>query len=87
MSNPDEQGWVPPSYLVATKPEDKLDTRSTREVFREDIIKIDDKAKEAIMKRRWEASYTILFADPRSNLSNMIWIIARQGMFFNVLLF
>ena len=51
-SDKDKQGWVPPSYLVASKDDEKLDTRSTREVFREDIIKIQDPAKEAIMKRR-----------------------------------
>ena len=48
---PDSQGWVPPSYLVA-RSDEKLDTRSTQEVFREDIIKISNKQQEAVMKRR-----------------------------------
>ena len=47
----DRQGWVPPSYLVA-RSDEKLDTRSTQEVFREDIIKISNKQQEAVMKRR-----------------------------------
>jgi len=52
LDRPDNQGWVPPSYLVA-KSQEKLDTRSTQEVFREDIIKISNKQQEAVMKRRY----------------------------------
>ena len=51
LDHPDRQGWVPPSYLVA-KSDEKLDTRTTQEVFREDIIKISNKQQEAVMKRR-----------------------------------
>ena len=46
-----ESGWVPPSYLTP-KSRDKLDTRSTQEIFREDVIQIKNKQQEAIMKRR-----------------------------------
>jgi len=52
LDQPDRQGWVPPSYLVA-KTDEKLDTRTTQEVFREDIIKISNKQQEAVMKRRY----------------------------------
>ncbi|CAD5121391.1 DgyrCDS9913 [Dimorphilus gyrociliatus] len=45
-------GWVPPSYLVQPK-EEKLDTRSPREVFRDDVIQIKDKDQEAMVKRRY----------------------------------
>ena len=48
-----EQGWVPPSYLVAQKPEEKLDTRTTQEQFRDEVLKIDDEKQEAVMKRRY----------------------------------
>jgi len=50
-SRPTNQGWVPPSYLTA-KSDEKLDTRRTQEVFRDDIIKISNKQQEAVMKRR-----------------------------------
>ena len=51
LGRPDRQGWVPPSYLVA-RTDEKLDTRTTQEVFREDIIQISNKQQEAVMKRR-----------------------------------
>ena len=55
----DGKGWVPPSYLSA-KSGDKLDTRRTQEVFRDDIIKISNKQQEAVMKRRFVTSATKL---------------------------
>jgi Variant SH3 domain len=57
VGRPKNQGWVPPSYLVS-KSEDKLDTRTTQEVFREDIIKISNKQQEAIMKRRYVKTWS-----------------------------
>ena len=44
------QGWVPPGYLGPEK--GKEDKRTPREVFRDDVIQIDNKAQEALMKRR-----------------------------------
>ena len=44
------QGWVPPGYLESKK--GKEDKRTPREVFRDDVIQIDNKAQEALMKRR-----------------------------------
>ena len=49
--HPDNEGWVPPGYLV-TQHEDKVDKRSTQEVFRDDVIKVSNKEQEAILKRR-----------------------------------
>ena len=51
VGRPSQQGWVPPSYLKC-QVEEKVDSRRTQEVFREDIIKIQNKEQEAIMKRR-----------------------------------
>ena len=51
LDQPDRQGWVLPSYLVA-RLDERMDTRTTQEVFREDIIKMGNKQQEAIMKRR-----------------------------------
>lgn len=45
------QGWVPPSYIIP-RAQIKLDTRTTQQVFREDIIQIKNKQQEAVMKRR-----------------------------------
>ena len=50
-SAPCEQGWVPPGHLMAQN-EEKLDTRSTQEVFREDVLKVSNKEQEAVLKRR-----------------------------------
>ena len=50
--HPEKHGWVPAHYLIAKSEATKLDTRSTQEVFREDVIKITNKQQEAIMKRR-----------------------------------
>ena len=56
LDHPDRRGWVPPSYLVA-RSDEKLDTRTTQEVFREDIIQISNKQQEAVMKRRYRPSF------------------------------
>lgn len=50
-SKPTEEGWVPPGYLIS-QIEDKFDTRTTQEMFREDVIKVSNKEQEAILKRR-----------------------------------
>ena len=50
--NPAKQGWVPPGYLDQKRGIGQLDRRSTREVFREDIIQITNKGQEALVKRR-----------------------------------
>jgi ribosome-associated protein YbcJ (S4-like RNA binding protein) len=42
---------VPP-HILRAQVEEKIDSRRTQEVFREDIIKIQNKEQEAIMKRR-----------------------------------
>lgn len=52
LDQPQIQGWVPASMLIAKSEATKLDTRSTQEVFREDVIKISNKQQEATMKRR-----------------------------------
>ena len=46
------QGYVPPSYLTQKKEEAKPDKRSTQEQFREEVLKLTDKAQEANMKKR-----------------------------------
>ena len=56
---PSHVGWVPPSYLVPQKQDEKLDKRSTREVFRDDVIKIDNERSEAVMKRRCYVTHRI----------------------------
>ena len=45
-------GWIPASYLELKEGVGLVDRRNTREVFREDIIQITDKAAEAKMKRK-----------------------------------
>ena len=46
------QGYVPPTYLTQKKDEAKPDKRSTQEQFREEVLKLTDKAQEANMKKR-----------------------------------
>ena len=46
-----KQGWVPSAYLEA-KTAGPLQRRSTREVFREDVLQISNKTQEATLKRR-----------------------------------
>ena len=48
-----KQGWVPPSYLEARRGSGQTDTRTPREVFREDVLQLDNKEQEAAMKRRY----------------------------------
>lgn len=50
--DPSTQGLVLPSYLVVSTGDNKLDTRTPQELFREEVIRIKDPAQEAIMKRR-----------------------------------
>jgi hypothetical protein len=69
VGRPKNQGWVPPSYLVS-KSEDKLDTRTTQEVFREDIIKISNKQQEAVMKRRLNKNLCFM----KMNILNLMLI-------------
>lgn len=51
-AHPSKQGWIPASYLEKKDGGGHIDRRSTREVFREDIIQITNKGQEAIVKRR-----------------------------------
>ncbi|XP_067933210.1 obscurin-like [Watersipora subatra] len=51
--NPSRVGWMPASYLEEKDGEGLVDRRNTREVFREDIIQITDKAAEAKVKRKY----------------------------------
>lgn len=55
-AHPSKQGWVPPGYLLP-KGEEKIDKRTTQEVFREDVIKIDNEKQEAVMRRRFVNSH------------------------------
>lgn len=50
--NPSKVGWMPASYLEMKEGGGHVDRRTTREVFREDIIQITDKPAEAKVKRR-----------------------------------
>ncbi|XP_064646394.1 muscle M-line assembly protein unc-89-like isoform X2 [Lineus longissimus] len=52
-TNPSKQGWVPPCFLDKKAGSGYIDKRSTREIFREDIIQITNKQTEALMKRRY----------------------------------
>lgn len=47
-----KQGWVPSAYLEAKTAGVPLQRRSTREVFREDVLQISNKQQEATLKRR-----------------------------------
>ena len=47
-----KQGWVPSAYLEAKTAGAPLQRRSTREVFREDVLQISNKQQEANLKRR-----------------------------------
>ncbi|KAK2186867.1 hypothetical protein NP493_186g03131 [Ridgeia piscesae] len=51
--DPSTQGLVLPSYLVVSTGDNKLDTRTPQELFREEVIRIKDPAQEAVMKRRY----------------------------------
>ncbi|KAF6037727.1 hypothetical protein EB796_003961 [Bugula neritina] len=51
--NPSRVGWMPASYLEQKEGGGLVDRRSTREVFREDIIQITNKPAEAKVKRRY----------------------------------
>ncbi|KAL8623451.1 hypothetical protein ACOMHN_061964 [Nucella lapillus] len=50
---PARQGWVPASYLEPKAGAPLLHHRSTREVFREDVLQIANKQHEAALKRRY----------------------------------
>lgn len=47
-----KQGWVPSAYLEAKTTTAPMMRRSTREVFREDVLQISNKQQEAVLKRR-----------------------------------
>lgn len=49
---PARQVWVPPAYLEAKTSPAPLARRSTREVFREDVLQISNKQQDATLKRR-----------------------------------
>nr|KAG5697851.1 hypothetical protein BaRGS_017108 [Batillaria attramentaria] len=48
-----KQGWVPSAYLEAKTTSAPMVRRSTREVFREDVLQISNKQQEALLKRRY----------------------------------
>ena len=45
------QGWVPPGYLENKK--GKEDKRTPQEMFRDEVLQIDNKEQEALIKRRY----------------------------------
>ncbi|XP_070188406.1 obscurin-like isoform X2 [Littorina saxatilis] len=49
-----KQGWVPPAYLEVKTTGGPASRRSTREVFREDVLQISNKQQEASLKRSSE---------------------------------
>lgn len=51
-TNPSKQGWVPSAYLEQKQALGTVVKKTTREVFREEIIQITNKQQEATVKRR-----------------------------------
>ncbi|XP_076459478.1 uncharacterized protein LOC143292788 isoform X2 [Babylonia areolata] len=50
-SSPARQGWVPAAHLEPKSTSSPLQQRSTREVFREEVLQIANKQQEAVLKR------------------------------------
>ena len=50
---PPIEGWVPSAYLEEKAVASQLVVRDDREKFREEVLKVNNKKQEAILKRRW----------------------------------
>ena len=49
---PPIEGWVPSAYLEEKAVASQLVVRDDREKFREEVLKVNNKKQEAILKRR-----------------------------------